>query len=151
MVINLKEVDLAAIYEHAVQLYPRECCGLLLGKSDGNTWNVEKTLVAKNLNQEHSQDRYLLDPTDRLRGDRLARELGLSVIGFYHSHPDHDVYFSKTDLENSEEFLFGEPWVEPTYCYLVVSIYDRKQKGHGAFIVRNGIASKVDTKIELMR
>ena len=41
---------------------------------------------------------------------------------FYHSHPDHDAYFSATDLERSEEVQWGEPWVPPTYTYLVVSV-----------------------------
>ena len=44
-----------------------------------------------------------------------ARERNMDLIGIYHSHPDCDAYFSKTDLQNSC------PW----YSFIVLSI----QKG----------------------
>ena len=44
-----------------------------------------------------------------------ARRQGMDLVGIYHSHPDCDAYFSKTDLENSC------PW----YSFIVLSI----QKG----------------------
>ena len=49
------------------------------------------------------------------RAEREARKNGMDLIGIFHSHPDCDAYFSKTDLENSC------PW----YSFVVLSI----QKG----------------------
>ena len=59
--------------------------------------------------------RYELRPEDLLAADKAARERGMDLIGIYHSHPDCDAYFSKTDLKNSC------PW----YSFVVLSI----QKG----------------------
>ena len=47
-----------------------------------------------------------------MRGEKRAREKGLDVIGFYHSHPDERAVPSQYDLEHA--------W--PTYSYIVVSI-----------------------------
>ena len=59
--------------------------------------------------------RYELRPEDLLAADKAARERHMDLIGIYHSHPDCDAYFSKTDLQNSC------PW----YSFVVLSI----QKG----------------------
>ena len=56
--------------------------------------------------------RYELRPEDLLEADKKARAAGLDLIGIFHSHPDCDAYFSKTDLENSS------PW----HSFVVLSI-----------------------------
>ncbi len=58
------------------------------------------------------EDRYEIRPEDLLKADREARKAGLELIGIFHSHPNCDAYFSKTDLENSC------PW----YSFVVLSI-----------------------------
>ena len=57
-------------------------------------------------------ERYELRSEDLLKADAEARRQGLDLIGIFHSHPDCDAYFSKTDLENSC------PW----YSFVVLSI-----------------------------
>jgi proteasome lid subunit RPN8/RPN11 len=64
--------------------------------------------------------RYELRPEDLLAADRAARQRKMDLIGIYHSHPDCDAYFSKTDLQNSC------PW----YSFVVLSI--RKGQFHHA-------------------
>lgn len=49
---------------------------------------------------------------------------------FYHSHPNHDAYFS---AEDKRQALFeDEPWY-PGAVYLVISIYDRQVRNIKAF------------------
>lgn len=105
-------------------------------------------MPAGNLAQEGIRDRYQLDPRDRFRAETWARQNNCAVVGFYHSHPDHDVYFSKTDLENSEEFLMGQPWLDPTYAYLVVSVREGKPVSRGAFRIREGAAERIEVAAE---
>jgi len=109
---------------------------------------VERVLRARNLAAAAVKDRYLMDPMDRLRAEAEAKRESLEVIGFYHSHPDHDVYFSKTDLENSEEYLMGEPWVDPAFAYLVMSVKEGQARGFGAFVVLEGKAETIRTNLE---
>jgi proteasome lid subunit RPN8/RPN11 len=146
LVIDLKHLD--QVKAHATEEYPRECCGIFLGERRGQTFVVERVLRARNLAAAAVKDRYLMDPMDRLRAEAEAKRESLEVIGFYHSHPDHDVYFSKTDVENSEEYLMGEPWVDPTFAYLVMSVKEGQARGFGAFVVLGGKAETIRTNLE---
>ncbi len=106
------------IFNHAREGYPNEICGVLVGKSDGiaqtSCREVVMAVRAKNIEAVRKTDRYRLDPDDMVRAHRLAREQGLDILGFYHSHPDHPAIASQTDLENSA------PW--GGYSYPIVSV-----------------------------
>lgn len=141
----LEPSALAKVVAHVEADYPREACGLLLGgvQRDLATRRAVDARPARNLNTERAHDRYEMDPADRLAGERLASAAGLAVVGFYHSHPDHDAYFSATDLARSEEHQWGEPWVDPTYAYLVVSVRGGRAVASKAFLVVEGAAQEV--------
>jgi len=141
--LNMLASAHALVGRHAMEAYPHEGCGLLLGPPGGPPWRVTQVRPAKNLDTERARDRYLMDPADRLAAEEAARAAGLAVVGFYHSHPDHDAYFSRTDLERSEEYQWGEPWVPPTYAYLVVSVRDGIAGVSKAFLVEDGASREV--------
>jgi len=61
---------------------------------------------------------------DLLEADKKARAAGLDLIGIFHSHPDCDAYFSKTDLENSC------PW----YSFVVLSVKGGKFDHANSFL-----------------
>jgi proteasome lid subunit RPN8/RPN11 len=100
---------------HAEKTYPNECCGAMLGPIDGDVKTVRVALPLENAYPGAQRERYELRPEDLLYAEREARAKGMDLIGIFHSHPDCDAYFSKTDLENSC------PW----YSFVVLSI----QKG----------------------
>jgi proteasome lid subunit RPN8/RPN11 len=97
---------------HASQTFPVECCGVLLGANGGETKTVKLAMPMENAYTGSQEDRYEIRPEDLLKADREARKAGLELIGIFHSHPNCDAYFSKTDLENSC------PW----YSFVVLSI-----------------------------
>ncbi len=100
---------------HARSTYPNECCGAMLGRVDGEAKEVLAAMKLENSSAGSQAARYELRPADLLAADKEARRQGMDLVGIYHSHPDCDAYFSKTDLENSC------PW----YSFIVLSI----QKG----------------------
>jgi proteasome lid subunit RPN8/RPN11 len=110
--IRIEREAWAAIAGHARGAYPDECCGAMLGRADGGATSVSVAVPLENTYEGPQRDRYRIRPEDLLAVDRQARGAGLELIGIYHSHPDCDAYFSKTDLENSC------PW----YSFLVVSV-----------------------------
>ncbi len=60
-----------------------------------------------------------------------AHEHGAKLKAFYHSHPNHDAYFSEEDK------AFASPFGEPTFpcaAQIVISIYDRVVKDICAFV-----------------
>lgn len=132
---------LEAVERHGEASFPHECCGLLLGRLEPDGGRVAlEAHPARNLEPDRAHDRYLLDPADRLRVERDGAARGLVLVGFYHSHPDHDAYFSPTDLTRSEEYQWGEPWVPPSYTYLVTSVRSGRAVDTRAFQVEEGRA-----------
>jgi proteasome lid subunit RPN8/RPN11 len=101
---------------HAESTYPNECCGVMLGKIDGDLKSVSMATPLENVSAGSQAARYELRPEDLLSADREARRLNLDLIGIYHSHPDCDAYFSETDLKNSC------PW----YSFVVLSVQNGK-------------------------
>jgi proteasome lid subunit RPN8/RPN11 len=83
---------LEAIVAHARAMAPRECCGVLLGHENAILEAVPTANLADNVN------RFLIDPHDHIEARRLARNRGLAVVGFYHSHPRSDAIPSPVDL-----------------------------------------------------
>jgi proteasome lid subunit RPN8/RPN11 len=77
--------------------YPREACGLMVGRGAPGGGQVLAVRQARNLNTERAHDRYELDPEDFLAADREARADGLEILGVWHTHPDHPAVPSETD------------------------------------------------------
>ncbi|MEO8597901.1 MAG: M67 family metallopeptidase [Candidatus Solibacter sp.] len=110
--IHIEKEPWAAMVAHARETYPNECCGAMLGSTDGETKTVRESISLRNAFEGAQSARYELRPEDLLAADKAARERNMDLIGIYHSHPDCDAYFSKTDLQNSC------PW----YSFVVLSI-----------------------------
>ncbi len=109
---------------HAERTFPNECCGAMLGRTVEGTKLVTDAVLLQNAFAGAQEERYELRPEDLLAADKAARERGLDLIGIYHSHPDCDAYFSKTDLENSC------PW----YSFVVLSIKGGKFDHANSFL-----------------
>jgi proteasome lid subunit RPN8/RPN11 len=109
---------------HAQATFPDECCGVMVGKIDGDAKHVTTAIALENAYKGKQEDRYEIRPEDLLAADKNARAEGLDLIGIFHSHPDCDAYFSKTDLENSC------PW----YSFVVLSIKGGKFDHANSFL-----------------
>ncbi len=110
--IRIQPEPWAAMVAHARASYPDECCGAMLGSTDGDAKIVRQAIALENAFEGAQAARYELRPADLLAADKAARERQMDLIGIYHSHPDCDAYFSATDLKNSC------PW----YSFVVLSI-----------------------------
>lgn len=83
----LRRADLEAIAGHARVAAPAECCGVLGGKREGAVHRVLEVLACRNV-APHPQAEYLAHPQDQLEAFlRIEDDLGLEVLGVYHSHP----------------------------------------------------------------
>ena len=96
----------------------------MVGKIDGDEKQVTTAIALENAYKGKQEDRYEIRPEDLLAADKNARAQGLDLIGIFHSHPDCDAYFSKTDLENSC------PW----YSFVVLSIKGGKFDHANSFL-----------------
>ncbi len=87
-----------AIRRHGEETYPHECCGVLLGRSSDGGNIVEDAIRAGNTRTDSAHNRYHIAPQELVKIQRLGRERGLDIVGFYHSHPDHPAQWSQTDF-----------------------------------------------------
>jgi proteasome lid subunit RPN8/RPN11 len=98
--LKISEKDWNSIRRHGEESYPHECCGVLLGTIDvDNDERAVKIVVrAGNTRLDSLHNRYNIDPKELIAAQKQARQAGLDVVGFYHSHPDHPPRWSQTDL-----------------------------------------------------
>jgi proteasome lid subunit RPN8/RPN11 len=80
------------VVAHARASAPEECCGILLGAGD----RIADAHPARNV-AERPTARFVVDPRDHFAAIRDGRERGLTVVGFYHSHPRSEAVPSETD------------------------------------------------------
>jgi len=116
------------IHRHAIEEYPYECCGIIIGKSgsEEDTVLYRCTNIQNKLHKKDPQTfvrdartAFYIDPGELIRIIKKAESSGMKIITFYHSHPDHDAYFSEEDKRMA---LFENEPVYPEASYLVVSV-----------------------------
>jgi proteasome lid subunit RPN8/RPN11 len=125
------------IARHAQAAFPEECCGVVL--SSGATDQVQR--LENIQNKLHALDpetyprtaviAYAMDLKELESVIDNATRSGARLKAFYHSHPDHEAYFS------DEDKAFASPFGEPTFpnaAQIVVSIYHREVKHMRAFV-----------------
>lgn len=99
--LKLQALQYEEIRRHGEETYPDECCGILLGVSNGDERRVRAILRCENACTESPQNRYDIDVREVIGAQRHARDEGLEIVGFYHSHPDHPARWSQTDLREA--------------------------------------------------
>ena len=107
--LRISQLEYDALRQHGEETYPHECCGVLLGTSEDGVNTVAATMRAGNTRTDSAHNRYQIAPQELIRIQREARQRGLDIVGFYHSHPDHPAQWSKTDF--AEAHWFGCSYV----------------------------------------
>lgn len=118
--------------------FPFECCGLMIGDQAAE----EVRPIVNIQNQKHGENpaafprdartAFLMDPKQHLAVMKEIDERRLALKAVYHSHPDHDAYFSPTDRAQACSFDPDEPDY-PETVYIVLSIRDGKFARAAAF------------------
>jgi proteasome lid subunit RPN8/RPN11 len=104
----------ARIYRHCAAGYPREACGFLIGTWAGAVARLEAVDEAANTRADERSDYFEIDPRHYRDVEKALRGTGKSILGFYHSHPDHPDVPSYTDLS------FAQGW--PGFLWTIVQV-----------------------------
>ena len=122
---------------HARETYPDECCGVVVAIAGAapavlRLRNVQNELHAKDPARfpRTARTAYVPHADDLRRALDCADRPGGRLIAFYHSHPEHDAYFSETDVTQAAPE--GEPWY-PDAIQVVVSVYGREVRDVKAY------------------
>lgn len=107
-VTTLTTEAVETIRQHAVDTFPDECCGALI-EIDGV---VREAYRMDNTTAGPAVRRFRIGPDGYRLADKRAREVGGSLLGFYHSHPNAPARPSEYDLEHA--------W--PNLTYVIISV-----------------------------
>jgi proteasome lid subunit RPN8/RPN11 len=127
--MKLNKNVIETIYQHSLEEYPEECCGVVTGKNDGQRVhrcrNVQNQLHAENPERypRDARTAYVIERSEFDSIIKSAQDSGEDIIAFYHSHCDHDAYFSEEDY--AAQTVFGEPEF-PDALHVVVSVKSGK-------------------------
>jgi proteasome lid subunit RPN8/RPN11 len=124
-VSGIYKKSLELMFQHALREYPYECCGIVTG--DETDQSVHRFENIQNKMHEEDPEGYPRDARtayfiDRKAFEKIisaARTQGRDIIAFYHSHPEHESFFSEEDA--AAQTVFGEPEF-PDVLHLVISV-----------------------------
>jgi proteasome lid subunit RPN8/RPN11 len=98
---------------HLERAYPEEGAGFLIGEEG----EVKEIITLVNSREDGSRhNRFLFTPEDYLNAELKAENLGLSLIGVFHSHPDCPNIPSDYDRE----------WAQPFFSYIITRVDEGK-------------------------
>lgn len=117
MDIQLTKALQARIFEQMEATFPNEGGGFLLGKVDGNTLTLADITQVENVFETEEQyHRYAMTPQDWMRLEDEADSRGLSLVGYYHSHPNSPAIPSVYDRDHAL----------PNFVYIITSVMEGK-------------------------
>lgn len=144
-----------AIVAQGEREFPDECCGFIIGDAASE----EVRPITNIQNRKHAEDpaafvrdartAFLMEPKEHLAvmNEVDRRKLALKIV--YHSHPDHDAYFSPTDRAAACSFDPSEPDY-PDTAYVVMSIRSGSFVRAAAFVWDEEKKEFAETALEIV-
>jgi proteasome lid subunit RPN8/RPN11 len=137
--VRMRASSFALLVEQAQRAYPYECCGFIIGAGAS-----ESVRPVRNIQNERHRENpqafprdartaYLMDPAEYRAVLEDAQRQGLPLSVIYHSHPEHDAYFSATDRAAACLFDPAEPDY-PDVAQLVLSVKNGRFADVAAFV-----------------
>ncbi len=136
-IMHLHSRQLEDIQSYGQQTYPEECCGFLFGTEINNERVIHEVVPIDNSRQDNKERRFLITPEDFIEAERRADNLNLSLIGFYHSHPDHPAIPSEFDREHALPF----------YSYIIISVRNKKPAEIRSYQLADDRESYIEEKL----
>lgn len=127
---------------HALETWPEECCGLLVGRAPGRFEAAHR--CRNDMTRLHRQDpetwprdgtkAFHMNEIDYLRVREQAEAAGRRVTGVYHSHVDAAAYFSELDQVYVRQPLFPFPEAQ----HIVLSLLEGRVREVALFRAEGG-------------
>jgi proteasome lid subunit RPN8/RPN11 len=138
--ISISKEHVNAIVRHALEVFPREACGLLAGKGDA----VQEVYCMRNA--ESSEVTYALDPEEQFSIMKQIEGKGLKLIAIYHSHTGSPAFPSATDVARA--FFPGTRDENfPGVAYVIASVSENGLRELRAFLIKGDGIEEVEVKL----
>jgi hypothetical protein len=96
--LKIGQADYDLMRWEAERLYPRECCGIILGKTDEGCRTVTMMLNCGGPATVGPKQRYSIRPEQLTAAIKLAHTRNENIVGFYHSHAGRQLEYSPNGL-----------------------------------------------------
>ncbi len=110
--IQLTSEAEAVILADAKNTFPNECCGFFYGEEKNGVRHISLAQVVNNSKEGDQRRRFEISPLDYMKAERFALANNLTLLGIYHSHPNHPAIPSEHDLKQAVPF----------FSYIIVSV-----------------------------
>ena len=98
----------------AVRAFPNECCGFMYGHETSIERIITMAIPVINSKDGDQRRRFEIDPFDYMKAEAYALKHNTTLLGVYHSHPQHPAIASETDLKSAMPF----------FSYVIYSVID---------------------------
>ena len=141
--IRLPESAIESIREHGRESYRDEACGAMYGRviRNGNrvdAKDVVRVAPLENARASERHRRFVVTPDAYRKAEAEAARTGLTLLGFYHSHPDHSAYPSAYDLEHAFPF----------FSYVILAVENAEPQTMRSFVLANDRKEFLEEKVE---
>ncbi len=117
MMVELPKTIQQRIFQQMETSYPNEGGGFLLGVANPDSVTIRDIIQIENVfAPEEQHHRYTMTPQDWMRLEDQADERGLTLLGYYHSHPDSPAVPSVFDRDHA--------W--PQFTYIITQVQEGK-------------------------
>jgi proteasome lid subunit RPN8/RPN11 len=113
MPVYLSKALQQQIFDQMVAGYPNESGGFLLGTGSPDAATIQDVVSITNVfAAEEQYHRYAMTPQDWMRLEDYADERGLTLLGYFHSHPDSPAVPSVYDRDHAL----------PNFVYIITQV-----------------------------
>lgn len=103
--------------EDAINTFPDECCGFLFGREETDgTRLILDILAVDNSKEGDKRRRFEISPQDYMTAEQHALDHDWTLLGVYHSHPNHPAIPSEHDRKAAQPF----------FSYVIISVMEKE-------------------------
>lgn len=114
-VLKILPQALEVMQKDGIESFPNECCGFLYG-SETDVRQIELAVPVVNSKEGDQRRRFEISPLAYMKAERFAIENNTTLLGVYHTHPQHPAIASEHDLAKAM----------PYFSYVILSVIDAK-------------------------
>jgi proteasome lid subunit RPN8/RPN11 len=128
MLVKLSQSLQQTIFQQMERSYPNEGGGFLLGSVEGDKVTIHDVIEVENVFETEEQyHRYAMTPQNWANMEDQADEQGLTLVGYYHSHPDSPAIPSEYD----------RVYALPNFVYIISSVVEGKAVDMQTWLLRD--------------
>ena len=113
--ITISTEVIEKINNHGEGTFPFECCGFLYG-TETDKRIIKLSIPASNNIEGDQRRKFEISPLEYMNAEKFAINNNTTLLGIYHSHPNHQAVASEHDLEKAM----------PYFSYVIVSVINGK-------------------------